>query len=202
MDILARARTVISEEQQAIKENINLLDESYLASIKVLEDRQGKIVFTGVGKSGHIGEKLAATFSSLGSPAIFVHSTEAVHGDLGMVERGDVVILLSNSGTTKEVLNTIPSLRIIGTTLIAFTSNKNSALALESDYVLGYSYGKEADQYNLAPTTSAIAMLSIGDSIGVVLSELKGFKKQDFKVFHPGGALGKKLGEGDKTNVG
>lgn len=196
MDVLKRARKAINDEQLAIQENAHMLNEQYLEIVEAVQRRKGKIVFTGVGKSGHIGKKLAATFSSLGLPAIFVHSTEAVHGDLGMIEEGDVVFLLSNSGETTEVLNVIPALDNIGVTKIAFTSKENSTMAKKSDYILSYKYNKEIDGNNLAPTTSAIVMLSIGDSLGVVLSELIGFTKNDFHKYHPGGSLGKQLQEG------
>lgn len=188
-----RGKRVIQIEQQALKNAVQNLDENFSQVVDVIDSREGKVVFTGVGKSGHIGEKLAATFSSLGTPAIFVHSTEALHGDLGMITGKDVVILLSNSGETTEVLNTLPSIKKIGAKTIAFTSKEESTLSQLCEYLLPYSYDYEADEHNLAPTTSAILMLSIGDSLAIVLSEKNKFTKEDFHLFHPGGSLGNQL---------
>ncbi|EOG03991.1 KpsF/GutQ family sugar-phosphate isomerase [Enterococcus faecium] len=192
-NVLDRARAVIDTEQQALKSVGDNLDIDFLKIVNVVQKRKGKVVFTGVGKSGHIGKKVAATFSSLGITSIFVHSTEAVHGDLGMIRNEDVVFLLSNSGETKEVLSVIPSLNKIGCFKIAFTSKKNSSLAKACELTLAYSYENEADQLNLAPTTSAIIMLALGDSLGVTLSESTHFSSDDFHLYHPGGALGEKL---------
>lgn len=193
MDTIENGRKVIQKETDALRTMVGLLDDNFKSVFDAIKNREGKVVFTGVGKSGHIGEKLAATFSSLGTPAIFVHSTEAAHGDLGMITKGDVVLLLSNSGETGEVLNVLPSLRIIGVTTVAFTSKPESTLARECDLLLPYSYDTEADPNNLAPTTSALLMISVGDALGVALSESMDFGKEDFHVFHPGGALGAKL---------
>ncbi|KAF1302627.1 MULTISPECIES: KpsF/GutQ family sugar-phosphate isomerase [Enterococcus] len=192
-NVLDRARAVIDTEQRALKSVGDNLNSEFLKVVHAVQKRKGKVVFTGVGKSGHIGQKLAATFSSLGITSIFVHSTEAVHGDLGMVNKEDVVFLLSNSGETREVLAVIPSLSKIGCFKIAFTSKKNSSLAHACDLTLAYSYENEADQLNLAPTTSAIIMLALGDSLGVTLSESANFSSDDFHLYHPGGSLGEKL---------
>lgn len=193
MDVLTRMREVVHDEATGLLNAIPIMDENYSNVVKLIAQRKGKVVFTGVGKSGHIGEKLAATFSSLGTSSIFVQSTEAVHGDLGMIQKDDIVILLSNSGTTNEVLALMPSLGKIGVTTVAFTSRADSILAKDCDYTLIYSYDKEADQDNLAPSTSAVVMLAIGDSMGIVLSELKNFGTEDFYKYHPGGALGESL---------
>lgn len=171
----------------------NLYNDEYEKAINLMLNAKGKIVFIGVGKSGHIGTKLAATISSTGTPSIFVHATEAVHGDLGMIQENDVAILLSNSGETKEVLNTINSLKKMKIPTISISSSENSTLAKNTDIALCYSYEKEADHLDLAPTTSSTIMLVIGDSLACVLSELKGFKKEDFHLYHPGGSLGDKL---------
>lgn len=197
-EILERAKQVLTLESNAIVDQREDVGEEYLQVFNSLKNRKGKVVFSGVGKSGHIGEKLAATFASLGITAIFVHSTEAVHGDLGMIEQEDLVFLLSNSGSTKEVLAVLPALKKIGCQTIAFTSNQESLLAKNCDLVLSYIYGKEADQNNLAPTTSAVVMLALGDSLAVALSEENGFTSDDFYVFHPGGALGEQLREKEK----
>lgn len=147
----------------------------------------------GVGKSGHIGSKIAATLSSTGTPSFFVHSTEALHGDLGMIEEKDITILISNSGETNEVLNTIPSIQKIGAKIISITRNSESTLAKNSDVALTYAYDTEADHLNLAPTTSSTLCLVIGDCLATAVSENKGFKSEDFHLYHPGGSLGKQL---------
>lgn len=176
-----------------VKENI---DDSYEQAVEKILNCKGKVIFLGVGKSGHIGRKLAATFASTGTPAFFVHATEAVHGDLGMIEKDDIVIAISNSGETKEVLNTLPSIEMIGATLLSMTGNKNSTLAKKSDISIEVRIDGEADQHNLAPTSSSTATLVVGDALAVTLSRMKGFKKEDFGLYHPGGSLGKQLLEG------
>ncbi|MFB5314169.1 KpsF/GutQ family sugar-phosphate isomerase [Enterococcus gallinarum] len=193
MDILERAKEVISTEQQALQAVSENLSDDFLKIVQVIQERKGKVVFTGVGKSGHIGTKLAATFSSLGVTSIFVHSTEALHGDLGMINHDDIVFMMSNSGETAEILAMLPSLNKIGCTKIAFTSQPDSTLSRSCEMTLSYQYETEADRLNLAPTTSAIIMLSLGDSLGVVLSESLKFEREDFHLYHPGGALGAQL---------
>lgn len=186
-------KQTIRNEQQALAMVENNICSNIIPVIELIDECKGKIVFSGVGKSGHIGEKLAATYASLGITAIFVHSTEALHGDLGMISSEDVVILLSNSGETHEVLSMIPSLRKIGSTIISFTSKKESTLSHLCDFQLIYSYEREADPLNLAPTTSAIIMLSIGDAIAIAISQKRNFTSEDFGLYHPGGALGAQL---------
>jgi arabinose-5-phosphate isomerase len=149
----------------------------------------------GVGKSGHIGKKLAATFSSTGTPSFFVHSTEAVHGDLGMIENKDIVVLISNSGSTREVLDTLPTLEKIGCQTIALTSDSNSELAKRCTLKITYPKHTEADHLKLAPTASSTMTLVLGDAIACAVSEAKAFKKEDFHLYHPAGALGKLLKE-------
>ncbi|WP_334329538.1 KpsF/GutQ family sugar-phosphate isomerase [Companilactobacillus sp. HBUAS59699] len=183
----------IQSEIDAIEEINNNVNENYDSVINTLLNIKGKLIFMGVGKSGLIGRKLAATFSSTGTPSFFVHATESVHGDLGMIQENDTVILISNSGETKEILAPIPSLKRIGTKLIAFTGNENSSLAQQCDQVLVIPIDHEADKLNLAPTNSSTGVLVVGDAIACTLSELKGFTKENFATFHPGGALGKKL---------
>lgn len=175
---------------QSIEANVN---NSYEKVIDEICHCQGKVIFMGVGKSGHIGKKLAATFASTGTPSFFVHATEALHGDLGMIEKEDLVIAISNSGETKEVLGPISSIKRIGAKIIAMTGNKHSTLAKNSDMVLEIKVQREADALNLAPSSSSTAVLVAGDAIGLTVSQLKGFKEEDFALFHPGGALGKKL---------
>lgn len=176
-----------------VKENI---DDAYEQAVDKILNCSGKVIFLGVGKSGHIGRKLAATFASTGTPAFFVHATEAVHGDLGMIEKDDIVIAISNSGETKEVLNTLPSIKMIGATLLSMTGNKNSTLAKKSEISIEVRIDEEADQHNLAPTNSSTATLVVGDAMAVTISRMKGFKKEEFGLYHPGGSLGKQLLEG------
>lgn len=192
-DILFLIRGTMQQEIDAIKNVHDALDESYVEAINLIRQCKGKVIFTGVGKSGHIGEKLAATFASTGTPSFFVHSTEALHGDLGMIEEKDIVIAISNSGETKEVLSIIPSIKYIGSKIISITGNKNSTLAKQSDIALEAKVSHEADPLNLAPTSSSTVVLTVGDALAITLSQLKGFKSEDFAVFHPGGSLGKRL---------
>lgn len=183
----------LRNEAYALMNIIDHVSEDYSKAVFYLKNCQGKVVVTGVGKSGHIGKKIAASLSSTGTPAFFVHSAEAVHGDSGMIEKRDVVILLSNSGETAEVLNMLQIVEKIGSPKIAITKNKHSTLAKRSDVALTYQYEKEADHLGLAPTTSALLQLAIGDALAVTTSRMKNFTKQDFYLYHPGGSLGKKL---------
>lgn len=193
MDILKSLKAVMSSEMNTISGVKERIDHSYVEAIEKILDCRGKIIFLGVGKSGHIGKKLAATFASTGTPAFFVHATEAVHGDLGMIEQQDVVIAISNSGETKEVLDVLPSIRIIGSTLISMTGNNNSTLGKSADIALELKVESEADPHNLAPTNSSTAALVVGDALAITVSQIKGFEKEDFGLFHPGGSLGKQL---------
>ena len=187
-------KRVIEVENEAIIKMIDTLDYDNLYKvIDVIKNRTGKVVFLGVGKSGHICKKLAATFASTGTPSFFVHGTEACHGDLGMIERDDIVILMSNSGTTKEVTQNIIPLRKIGATLIAFTSKEDSLLASSCDYKIIYPSLKEADRLNLAPSVSSTLALVLGDAIALTLSTSYHFTKEDFFKYHPNGALGESL---------
>ncbi|WP_332239105.1 KpsF/GutQ family sugar-phosphate isomerase [Sporolactobacillus sp. KGMB 08714] len=186
-------KKVMNSEIDALQNVEKNIDPSFNTIVDAVLHCEGKIVFMGVGKSGHIGKKLAATFASTGTPSFFVHGTEAIHGDLGMVEKKDLVIAISNSGETQEVLAPIPSLRRIGSKIIALTGNKNSTLAKASDLVLMVKVNHEADDFNLAPSNSSTAALVVGDAIGLTVSHLKGFQEKNFANFHPGGALGRRL---------
>ena len=187
-------KRVMSEERDAISTMIDNLDYKNIDEIvNILKNRKGKIIFLGVGKSGHICKKLAATFSSTGTPSFFVHGTEACHGDLGMIESNDIVILMSNSGSTKEVTQNIGPIKRIGATTIAFTSKEESKLAKECDYKIIYPSLKEADKLNLAPSVSSTLSLVLGDAIALTLSESYNFTKENFFRFHPNGALGESL---------
>jgi arabinose-5-phosphate isomerase len=192
-NVLFSIKKVMQDEIEATKNVCEELDENYEVAIDLMHKCKGKVIFTGVGKSGHIGKKLAATFSSTGTSSFFVHSTEALHGDLGMIEPEDVVIAISNSGETKEVLSIIPSINYIGSKIISITGNRESTLAKQSDVSLEAKVLHEADPLNLAPTSSSTVVLVLGDALAITLSQIKGFKKEDFAVFHPGGSLGKQL---------
>lgn len=175
---------------QLIESQIN--DVQYCSVIDKIMHLTGRLVFMGVGKTGHIGVKLAATFASL-TPAIFVHATEAMHGDMGMITSEDLVILISNSGETKETLAPLPSLKRIGAVTVAFTGQDDSHLAQACESVLTIPVTHEADDLGLAPTSSSTAALMVGDAIACTISRLKGFTASDFALYHPGGALGQKL---------
>lgn len=186
-------KKAIEIEAAAINTLLDQVGPDYEPAIEMIRNCRGKVIITGVGKSGHVGKKIAASFASTGTPAFFVHSTEGVHGDLGMIEEQDVVIMISNSGETAEVLDLLPSLERIGSRKIAITSKADSTLARACDVALTYSYEKEADHLGLAPTTSATIVLVIGDALAVALCELRNFTNDDFHLFHPGGSLGKQL---------
>lgn len=185
----------IKLELEAIQELLHNVDEGYEVVCRILQDCRGKVVLMGVGKSAHIGKKLAATFASTGTPSFFVHATEAMHGDFGMIEEEDIVVLLSNSGNTLEIINVIPTLKTIGCITIGFTSNNDSFLADNCDYKLIYPKMPEADHLGLAPTVSSTMMLVLGDALACALSKIKAFNREEFHLYHPGGSLGKLLEE-------
>lgn len=180
-------------EAEAIINTIESFGEEVIEAIKLIRETKGHIIVTGVGKSGHIGKKIAATLASTGTPAFFIHSTEGIHGDLGMITKDDTVLLISNSGETKEVLNLLPTLFKIGVKKISITRNHQSILAKSCDVSLAYEYIQEADHLLLAPTVSSIITLAVGDALAITLSRLKDFSEQDFHLYHPGGSLGKLL---------
>ena len=188
---------MLKKVMQTEKDAIAVLQETpvceYEPVLELLAACRGKIVFLGVGKSGHIGQKIAATFASLGIPSFFVHSTEAMHGDLGMIGPEDVAVLISNSGNTEEVVQNVAPLRRNGVTTVAFTSGRNSRLAQACDYLLAYPRQQEADALNLAPTVSSTLTLVLGDAIACELSARRGFTRENFYAFHPNGALGAAL---------
>lgn len=192
-NIISYAKKVVEKEIKGIRNLQNNIDNNFIEVIFSLVNCRGKIVVMGIGKSGHIGKKIAATLASTGTPSFFVHGDEALHGDLGMVEKNDIIIALSNSGETKEVINSFPTLKKIGCKIISITSNSSSTIAQNSDTHICIGKLKEADHLGLAPTTSSTATLVIGDAIALTLSYLKSFKKEDFALYHPGGSLGKEL---------
>ena len=191
--IISYAKSVINKEIDGVKKLLDLIDDNFTKAVEVILKCKGKIIIVGIGKSGHVGKKIAASMASTGTPSFFVHGDEALHGDLGMIERDDVVIALSNSGETREMINDFPTLKKIGCKIISITSNPNSTMAKNSDVHICIGKLKEADHLNLAPTTSSTVTLIMGDALALTLSYLKGFKKEDFALYHPGGSLGKGL---------
>lgn len=191
--IAADVKAVMRQEAAAITCLPDQVTDSYVDAIQLLSKATGKVVVSGVGKSGLIGRKIAASLSSLGTPAFFIESTESLHGDLGMITNQDVVLLLSNSGKTAEVLAMLPSLKAIGCPIIALTAHETSHLAKQADIVISYTYQHEADHLQLAPTTSAMVMLAIGDAMAATLAKQKHFTAKDFHRYHPGGSLGAQL---------
>jgi len=192
-DALGLARTVLQIEAQAVEALGDRLDEGFLRAVDLLLNCRGRVVVSGVGKSGHIGRKLAATMASTGTLAMFVHAAEALHGDLGMITRSDVLVALSYSGETGELLTIVPTLKREGTPLIAMTGNAESSLARHADVHLDVHVDKEACPLNLAPTSSTTAMLALGDALAVACLDARGFGPADFARSHPGGALGRRL---------
>lgn len=187
------AREVLRSEANAILNLLDRIDAEFEKAIEILASCKGRVVLTGMGKSGIVCKKIAATFSSTGLPALFLHPAEAIHGDLGMVTTGDVVIAISNSGETEELLRLLELVKRLGLQMICFTGNTKSTLAKHSDVVLDVSVLKEACPMNLVPTASTTAALAMGDALAMCLMEVRGFKEEDYAKLHPGGRLGKKL---------
>jgi arabinose-5-phosphate isomerase len=192
-NVLELARTVLTIEAQSVAALVDRLDEAFLRAVELLLHCRGRVVVSGVGKSGHVGRKIAATMASTGTPAMFVHAAEAVHGDLGMVTRSDVLVALSYSGETAELLTIVPTLKREGTPLVAITGNAASSLARHADVHLDVRVEKEACPLNLAPTSSTTAMLALGDALAVACLDARGFGPADFARSHPGGTLGRRL---------
>ena len=193
MDRLNEAKKVFDIEIEALQKTREALGEDFIDILNEISSCQGKVILTGMGKPGHIAEKLAATFSSLGTPSFYLHPAEAMHGDLGMVSKNDVVIAISYSGESSEIIEILPAIRLIGAKLIAITGNRNSTLAKASDLVQELPEFEEACHLGLAPTSSTTVELVYGDALAVVASEMYDFKDVDFGKLHPAGALGKKL---------
>ena len=190
---LGLGRDVLATEAAAIRALSDRLGAPFLAAVRTLFDCPGRVVVIGIGKSGHIARKVAATFASTGTPAFFVHAAEAGHGDLGMITADDVVLLLSNSGETDELVSLVPHLKRQGARLIALTGNENSSLALAADVHLDASVDTEACPLGLAPSASTTAALALGDALALTLLDARGFSVEDFARSHPGGSLGRKL---------
>jgi arabinose-5-phosphate isomerase len=193
MAIIEEARRVIRVEAQALIAMADRIDVSFERAIELIMASSGRVIVSGMGKSGLVGQKIASTMASTGTPAFFLHPAEGIHGDLGMIMKGDVVIAISNSGETEEILRILPSIKRLGAHLVAMSGNPASNLARLSDVFLDVSVVEEACPLGLAPTASTTATLAMGDALAVALLVKRGFKAEDFAIFHPGGALGKKL---------
>ncbi len=191
--ILGRGRQVLEIEAKAILSLMDRLDERFERAVRVLHDCRGRIIVTGMGKSGIIGRKIAATLASIGVPSAFLHPAEGIHGDLGMLSRGDAIMALSNSGETEELIAIMPAIKRLELPLISLTGNPRSSLAKASDVVLDVSVAEEACPLALAPTSSTTATLALGDALAMALLEHRGVRPEDFARYHPGGALGRRL---------
>ena len=190
---IRRAREVLRIEAKAIERLIPRIGAAFEDAVDLLVGCKGRVIVTGMGKAGIIGQKLSSTLASTGTPSYWVHPADAIHGDMGRVTRQDVMIALSNSGETEELTRLLPVIKRIGSSLVTLTGNPASRLAKHSDVVLDVSVTKEACSLNLAPTSSTTAMLAMGDALAVVVAERKGFKERDFALLHPGGQLGRRL---------
>ena len=191
--ILSIAKRTLETESKAIQNLVNLLDEQFAHAVQHILDSKGRVVVSGVGKSAIIASKIVATLNSTGTPSIFMHAADAIHGDLGTIQENDVVICISKSGNTPEIKALLPLIKIAKNKLIGITGNMDSLLAKQADFALSTFVEKEACPNNLAPTTSTSAQLAMGDALAISLLELRGFSSADFAKFHPGVALGKKL---------
>lgn len=192
-NIQSIAKEVLVREAEAIQNLVERVDNSFENCVEAILQAGGRVVITGIGKSALVGQKIVATLNSTGTPALFMHAADAIHGDLGMIQAGDVVIAISKSGNTPEVKVLLPLLKRAGITLIAMVSDKNSYLAKNADYIIHAYAPQEADPLNLAPTTSTTVCMALGDALAICLLEARGFTRQDFARNHPGGSLGKKL---------
>lgn len=193
MEIIDSVKKTLKIEADSINDVYNRVGSEYVDAVEMIFACKGKIIVTGMGKSGQIGKKIAATMSSTGTPAVFLHPAEGVHGDLGVIRSEDIVIAISNSGETEEIVTLLPVIKRFGVKIISIVGRVNSTLAERSDVVIDASVKMEACPLNLAPTASTTVALAIGDAIAVALLEKRGFKAEDFAIFHPSGSLGKKL---------
>jgi arabinose-5-phosphate isomerase len=187
------AQDVLINESTAIQNLANFIDDNFERCVKEIYSAKGRVVITGIGKSAIIANKIVATLNSTGTPALFMHAADAIHGDLGMIQQDDIVICLSKSGNTPEIKVLVPLLKRRGSKLVALVSNTNSYLAEQADFILNATIAEEACPHNLAPTTSTTAHLALGDALAVCLLELRDFSSRDFAEYHPGGSLGKQL---------
>ncbi len=192
-EIIAIAKRTIQQEAQAIEGLINFVNDDFIKAILLINSSKGRVVVSGIGKSAIIAQKIVATLNSTGTPSLFMHSADAIHGDIGMVQQEDIVLIISKSGDSPEIKVLIPLLKNFKNTLIAMVGQSKSFLALQADIVLNTTVTEEACPNNLAPTTSTTAQMVMGDALAICLMEVKGFGSNDFAKFHPGGTLGKKL---------
>jgi len=192
-NILNIAKETLKAESDAITKAIEFLNNDFIKSVEAIFNTKGRLIITGIGKSAHTGQKIVATLNSTGSPSLFLHAAEAVHGDLGIITKDDIILCISKSGNSPEIKILVPLLKRDGNILIGMTGNESSFLGKNSDFIINAFVEKEADPNNLAPTTSTTVQLALGDALAVALIEMKKFTANDFAKFHPGGALGKKL---------
>ncbi|MDF1612867.1 KpsF/GutQ family sugar-phosphate isomerase [Stygiobacter electus] len=192
-EIISLGKKVIKIESEAVESLINKLDENFAKAVELILNSKGRVVYTGMGKSGLIARKIVATMNSTGTAAIYMHPTDALHGDLGMVRKDDIVILISKSGYTEELINLVPLFKRINVPIIGMIGDENSKLAKDCDVILDVSVKEEACPFDLAPTSSTTAALVMGDALAISLLELRGFTAEDFALLHPGGSLGKRL---------
>jgi len=192
-EILEHGKRVIQIENNALSLIIERLDDRFVDAVKKLFKTKGRVIVTGMGKSGVIARKLASTLASTGTPSIYLHAAEGIHGDLGMITREDIIVALSHSGETEELVRLLPAFQRMGVTLIAITGHPDSTLGQRADVVLDSSVPEEACPLGLAPTASTTAMLAVGDAMAISLLEMRGFKEEDYALLHPGGAIGNKL---------
>ncbi len=191
--IIESALRTIRIEKEALDNLERSIDNQFVKAVKTIYNSRGKVIVTGIGKSGQVAHKIASTLSSTGTPAVYLHPADALHGDLGIISQSDVVMAISNSGETSEILSLIPYVKFVGVPLIAITGNERSTLARKSDILLLVKVEREACPLNLAPTASTTATLVLGDALAIALLELRGFTKEKFARLHPGGLLGRKL---------
>ena len=193
MDYINEGKAILNQEAEGLLEVTDKLDENFAKAVTLLHKCKGKVIITGIGKSGIVGRKIASTLASTGKPSFFLHSSEARHGDLGMVDKEDVVMFISNSGETDEMLDILPTLRSLGTKTIGIIGNPDSTLGGKCDVKINSGVSYEAEPHHLAPTASTTAALAIGDALAIILAKINQFQPEDFARFHPGGALGKRL---------
>lgn len=193
MDYIGEAKKVFDIEIKALEKTRDAIGDDFAAILNAMLNCNGKVILCGMGKSGHIAKKISATMASLGTPSFYLHPAEAMHGDLGMVSENDLVILISHSGETQEIVQLIPTIKVIGAKLVAITSNADSTLARECEIAQIMPTVREACELNLAPTSSTTSVLAYGDALAVVASKIYGFNEENFALFHPAGSLGKKL---------
>lgn len=191
--VIEKAKQVLKIEGEAILSLIDRIDDNFVKAVDLLDKCKGRVVITGIGKSGIIGKKISATLASTGIPSLFLHAADAVHGDIGMITRKDLVIAISYSGETDEILNLLPTIKRFDVILVSITGNIHSTLANKSDITLDASVKEEACPLGLIPTASTTATLALGDALALALLDKRGFKEEDFAIYHPGGSLGKKL---------